>query len=125
MPTITEAVAEKIANAGPMVHERVVTLLAEKEIERRVNLVIQATTELEKLTEQTKKFKPDQRFLNADGQVVQESYSQAKFDERKKHLARVEKLEKALNTALDQNNFKPLEEFFRGGNAAPANDGAQ
>lgn len=120
MTTVSEIVANGLANSGPTVRSMVTDLLVKKELERRTSLIVQAVGEIDKLDAQIRKTKPDQKILSATGEVVSEGYSPAKHQELTKAQARRKKIEDAVNLALEQNNFSKIEEVFRGDKSEPA-----
>lgn len=115
MSTLSEAIAEKVAQSGPEVKKRVIDALAEDKIKKYTDLMIKGYTELDKLQVQFDKIKPDNKMFDTNGNVVQEGFSSSKNDERKNLTKRIDKLISALHVALEQNKFENLEKFFRGG----------
>ena len=116
MATVTESVAEKLAQAGPTVREKVLNALTEKEITRRSNAIIQALGKLDDLEVQLKKVKPDQTSFDESGNKLSETYSQKRLEERTKLSKNIKRYQDAINTALEHNKFEPLESLQREGN---------
>jgi len=116
-PTISEAVAEKIASAGPEIRKRVIDHLAEEKVAKLSNLVMKGYAALDDLEIQLRKLKPDNKTYAPDGSgaLLQEGFSHGRMEERKKLQKRITKLTSALNQMLEHNNSKSLEEYFRGG----------
>lgn len=113
-PSLSEAVGEKIAQAGPEVRKRVVDALAEKEVSKRSDRIIQGMSILDKLEKELKRLKPDIRPMDNDGNVLMEAYSPQKHEEKKKLQKKIDKLQNAINVALEQQNFEPLEKAVSG-----------
>ena len=106
---IRTAVAQKLEEVGGQsVRDAVISKLVNDEIESRTAAVLDGMNRLSKLKSEQKKIKPDQKSLDSEGKVVAETYSAGKFDELKKNREQVEKLEKALQLALEQNDYSKL-----------------
>lgn len=106
---ITTRVAETIAHASADttsangVLNKVVTVLADREIERRVQALLTGLERLKRADLDVKKIKPDQQSFNGDGQPVGEgTYSKAKAEELKKAREAHAKILAAINKALVQ-----------------------
>jgi hypothetical protein len=81
-----------------------VDVLVERELDKRSNALVSVMDLLNKAESELKKLKPDQNGFDDSGKVVSSSYSKEKLDERNKIVARIGKLEKAINKALDPNS---------------------
>jgi len=99
---IREAVAKRIHHSGDHIKNAVVEHLAGEVIERRVAQVVQGFVELEKVEKELRKIKPDVVTFSEDGTASAPVYSKVAFENRKKHLERQGKLEKALEKALGE-----------------------
>lgn len=113
--TLAMKVAERIAGSGTQVENAVVAVLANKEIERRTNLVVSTMAELDKLDKEHKKMKPDQVFYKEDKSVLSEGFSKAVIESREKNRVRFNKISKALDKALNTNDFGDLNNVNSGG----------
>ncbi len=104
-----------IKTSGTEVANKVVDFFVKKEVDRRVTALTTAVTELEKLEKEALKVKPDQQSFDADGKVVAETFSKAKFEEKKKAGEKIAKLRKAIEKALNDNDFGDLFNQSKGG----------
>jgi hypothetical protein len=94
-------VADKIKNSAPEVQEKLISLLTEREITLRVNLLDKAFGELKTLQTDMYKLKADQESFNEAGEVIARTFSKARLDERKKLQEKLEKLENSIGKALE------------------------
>lgn len=118
MINIREAVAERIANSGELVAERVVDALADTTLQKREQQVSQAITESDNLARDLQKLKPDALTFNQDGTVAAEAFTKARIEQRAKLKSRIEKIENALAKALEKNDWNPIAHL--GGKDTPA-----
>jgi hypothetical protein len=111
--SILDEVNGLVKTSGDEVRRRVVSALAEKVINENVRLV---QTGLDKRTEALgglrKVSKPDVETYDAAGNKL-EVMSQAKFEEVKKAKENLEKVEKALAKALEENDYSKLKELCK------------
>lgn len=108
---VREEVASILANNGKdRVRAAVVQKLADEEVAKRTELVLTSMNSLSRLRSDLKKFKPDVKGYDAAGTLVSEMYSEAKTQERKKLSEKIEKLEKAINLALENDDYSKLKE---------------
>ena len=108
MKSIHDKVAAKIAVSGPVVVGRVVDLLVEKKLHTRVDLVSNALTEAGKLEKEFKKLKPDLTNFDDNGEKVAEYFSAAVNKQRKENRERFDKLNAALEKALEKDDWEAL-----------------
>lgn len=109
MSSINEQVAEKLAGISPAVNGKVVDLLVEKEVNRRVELITQGLSKLNEMDRETRKLsKPDVETFNADLTPAAPQFSKARAEEINKHREKVEKLTKALDKAIDNGDIGDL-----------------
>ena len=108
MQKIHDAVAGKLVGTGTAVLDKVVALMVEKKIQTRVDLVSNTLTEIGKLEKEFKKLKPDVVTFDETGKKLTESYTQAVVKQRTENRDRVNKLNSALEKALDEDNWEPL-----------------
>lgn len=108
MSNINQEVAKRIASSGADITERVIAHLAEEEIKRRADKVVQTVVEINKLTKSLDKVQPDVVSYNEDGTVANKAWSKNKLEEKKKLTDKIAKLQKALDKALDQSDFGEL-----------------
>ena len=106
--TLQTTVTSNIAESNILVTTKVVDFFVEREVTRRVTALTTAIQELDKADKEILKFKPDQKSLDKDGNAISETYSPAKFEERKKAVDKASKLRKAIERALNENQFGDL-----------------
>lgn len=88
--------------------DKVVDSLVEKEVERRAG-ALTAAMDLHKNTlKELNKVRPDVKMFDEDGKPVHEGYSKEKLEERKKLVAKIEKIESTIAKATENNEWSPL-----------------
>jgi predicted S18 family serine protease len=101
VPTIHEQVGEKLKTISPTVEGRVVDLLVDKEVNRRVEIISAGLTRLEEIQKEGRKLeKPDVEAYDDGGNLSSAAYSKARTEERKKLTERFDKMSKAIDKAL-------------------------
>lgn len=105
MNTVQTKVAEQIATLNPKVEDAVVGVLVQRELTKRSDALVIVIDALAKLELEMKKQKPDMVFYDADGTLAAESFSKAKFEEKKKLGEKITKYENAITKALDKGDF--------------------
>ena len=123
MSTIGEQVAEQLGNSGIQITERVITHLVEKEVSRRAEAIIKALSNLDALDKEGRKIKPDLVGYDDAGKIISQSWSKQKIDERNVNIAKIAKLQAAIDKALDKNDFSDLFNMVNA-NAKPTTDPA-
>jgi chaperonin cofactor prefoldin len=104
-------VRTKIEGSTDAVFNRVVDRLAEDEIKKREDLLVQGLAKLDEADKEVKKIKPDQGSYDADGKLIGEAtFSKAKADELKKAREKLEKISNALEKAFN-GDFQKLKEL--------------
>ena len=111
--SITEAVAKQLSEISPVVNEKVINALVEREVEKRSKLIIDGLEKLRSLQNELKKIKPDvgQSFDENGVETKPTQYSKAKYEERKKLLEQISKLQAALDLAVEQGDISKLNEL--------------
>lgn len=111
--TITEVVAQKLAEISPVVNEKVIDALVDREVEKRTKLIVDSLDKLRSLQGELRKIKPDvgQSFSEDGTETKPTQYSKAKFEERKKLLEQIAKLQTALDVAIDKGDMSKLNEL--------------
>lgn len=111
--TITDAVAEKIAAISPEVNEKVIEALVEREKAKRTDAVLAGLDKLRTLQSDLRKIRPDVggAFDENGTELKPTLYSKAKFEERKKVVEQIDKLQKALDLAIDKGDMTKLYEL--------------
>lgn len=107
---LSEEVSALVSDKSKGVREQVVKTLADKEVELRVACVMACVDKLKEEKNKLNKLKPDTVFFGEDGKETKQ-FSKQKFEERKKLLETIEKLEAALTLAFDKNEFQKVKEL--------------
>ena len=105
---IKEAVAVKLSQSSALVAETVIAQLAQETVDKRVQQITQAYTELDKLQKDYFRLKADIISFNEDGSVKEQAFSKERLEERKKSLERQEKIQKAIDKALDKDDWSDI-----------------
>ena len=111
--SIAEKVAEQISGLGPSVEADVIEALVERESKRRSTALVDGIDKLAKLENELKRLKPDIVQYDEKGQIVSSTFSKARYDEMKKANEQIEKLTKAINKALEKEDFSDLYNMFK------------
>jgi hypothetical protein len=106
--SIAVAVADRISKIAPAVTDKVIEHLVNKELMRRSEAVINGMSELDKLKNEARKMKPDMISYNLDGSIASSTWSKAKLDEKNKADQKIEKITKAIDKALTDNDYSDL-----------------
>lgn len=111
--TIIEAVAQKLSEISPVVNERVIDALVEREVEKRSKMIMDGLEKLRSLQTDLKKIKPDvgQCFDEDGNETKPTQYSKAKYEERKKVLEQINKIQTALELAVEKGDVTKLNEL--------------
>lgn len=103
------------AHTAGTIRSRVVDQLVEEEIGRRADLLAKVFAVREQTARDLDKLRPDQVFYNDKGEKVNETFSKAKFEERKKATEKLGKIDKALDKAINEANYEDLKKWAGGG----------
>lgn len=95
----TEA-KEQIKAKNATIRETVIERLVEAELDNRATILAKAIEDREKKDRDLKKIKPDNVVYDAATSEKKETYTAAKFEERKKAQEAINKLDKAIDAAL-------------------------
>ena len=87
--------------------------MVNSEIDRRVDLVKKGMDKLDAVEKDLKKMGPDNSSYNAEGKVIQESWTKTGLEAFNKVKQKVEKLKKAIDTALESNDYQSLEQAVK------------
>lgn len=110
---LLSAVSEAVKGSTQQVKDRLRDLLIEREISNRVELLDKALVKLKEAKKELDKIRPDMESYDEDGKKVSSTYSKAKLDERKKATELKDKIEKALEQALEGESFDKLRELVK------------
>lgn len=109
MLSLQVKVAEMIkTNAPQQVEDKVIGALVEREVKRRSDALTQAIDGLSKMEGDRRKMKPDLVTYNEDGTVKDQSFSKKLIDEQQKLDKKIDKHTKAINKALENNDYGDL-----------------
>jgi transcription termination factor NusB len=111
---IKQTVTDLLKDSGQNVKDQVVNTLFKAELDKRTDACLKV---IEKITENEKAYKkankPDIETFKEDGKVDTSGYSKAKVEELKKMREEKEKLDTALQNALEKNDFTKLLELAK------------
>lgn len=106
--TITEAVVAQITGLSPRVEASVVDVLVQRELTRRSEAIVQCFDKVDKLVKELRKVRPDQVVFDETGKQVAALYSKPILEARTKLEQQIEKIEKAIQKALDKQDFSDV-----------------
>jgi hypothetical protein len=109
---INSLIKETVQNSGPKIKETYVNAQVEKEITKRVDLLGKLIELLSSLRKNLNKVKPDVFTYNEIGEVVSSSYSKNVVESRKKLVEGVQKAEKTLDLALNNNDYNNVDQVL-------------
>ena len=109
--SIKETLAEKLLNSGSDVKSNILDTLYNRELTTRTDACLKLLTKIEEKEKELKKLKvSDNNIYDEGGTVVAGGYSKGRIDEIKKVKEELDKLNRALENALENNDFsKALE----------------
>lgn len=113
--TLLTKVSESIKNSNDVVKERLTSLLVEREIVARVELLDKALAKLSEAKKELGKLKPDQTSIAGDGTKT-ETYSKEQYKKREDVKENLDKLNAAVQTAMlgeGPEPFKKLKELVK------------
>ncbi len=106
-------VSDLIKNSHETVKQKLVSVLVEREINERVDLLVSAINKLKDIKKELDKIKPDIETFDAiTFTKLPTQFSKSKWEEKKKMTERKEKLEKVIDSALD-GEFEKLREVMK------------
>ena len=109
--SIKETLATKLLNSGGDVKNNILDTLYNNELKARTDACLKVLSKIEEKEKELKKLKvADNNIFDEKGTVVAGGYSKARVDEIKRATEELEKLNRALENALENNDFtKALE----------------
>lgn len=111
---LREAVAVGIKALGTAPAEAVISNLVQKELDRRVDVIMRGLEAWQKASRELSAIKPDQKSFGSDGKIVAETFSEAKIKERKEAGEKFQKISEAMEKALaEEPDFQPIEKFIK------------
>lgn len=100
-----------VKKSSETVRSRLISSLVEREIVNRVDLLDKSLLKLREAKKELDKVKADVETFDETGNKVSSSYSKTKYEERKKAQESKDKLEKAIEQALEGEGFDKLKEL--------------
>jgi hypothetical protein len=113
--SVLNTVAERLADVSEQVNARVVTALVEVELVKRGEAILAGIEKARKMESDLYRLKPDQRSLDGAGNLISETYSEAKYKERKELTEKLGKLTDALTAAVDKGEMDKLYNLVKNG----------
>jgi hypothetical protein len=123
--TLQMKVAERVTELAPTILDQAVDVLAQKEIARAVDIVTQGINKLDELSKELKKIdKPDVNNYDGDGNLIGESWTKGRLDQRKKLIDRIAKLERVVSKAAtgDKEAINQVPKLLKGGDQPKADE---
>lgn len=107
---ILTAVSSRLKDSAETTVNRVIDMLVEKEVTNRVELLGTALEKLKTKRKELDKLRPDIEEFSAEGEATAKRYSKARFEERKKAMEGLTKLENAIKNAMAGRDWDKLAE---------------
>lgn len=122
--TIQEDLQARLKKSGTQISENIKEKLFEEEVTRRTDLVLKGYLKVGELEQSLTKVKPDViEYSEADANTpTKKAFSAQKNAERQKIQKKIQNFRNAINTALDQGNYKQLEDLLKSGGEEPKPD---
>ena len=111
--TIRAKVVEGLKNTGDEIAEGVTDELVEKELARRKGIIGEALAKFESMDDEHKKMKPDNNVYDEDENIKVPGWTKSGIEAKNKLVSKMGKLEKAIDGALNDNNYKGLEDVLK------------
>ena len=107
-------IKERIGDSTPEVREKLIAGRVDKEVGNRVATLDKALIKLAELKKEEKKLaKPDIEGVLSDGTVAQSHFTPKAYETWTKHKAKMAKLDKAIDEALNNSEFHKLGEVLK------------
>ena len=94
-------VKQRLDSSGEEVKNRLVDLMVEDELSKRVATLKVAIEKLQQLSKELRKVKPDQVVFDENGNAVQTGFSKNMLDAKRKLQDQVDQLDKAVDNAMN------------------------
>ena len=112
--TMLQQVATQIGSIGPVVEDKVIGVLVQREVEKRSNALVAGFDVLDKLEKEGRRIKPDVVAYDEQGAVTSSQWSKTKLEERNNHNKKLAKVRSALERALTAGDYSKLYEVASG-----------
>lgn len=123
--TIREAIADSLGQLGGRTRSQVIEHFAGIEASKQATALIKGLDRFQELDRELSKIRPQNKSFDAAGNPLDEpSFTKEQIDQRKKLTDQIDKLERAINKADDNNDFGDLYNLVNkgGNNNKPAGD---
>jgi len=97
-----------------VIRKRVVEALVEEEVTTRADLLTKALAKRKAQQKELDKIKPDHCTFNEDGSPAQQHWSKAKLGERAKAAKALNKIDKAINAAVNNADYEGVKKIANG-----------
>lgn len=108
MNKITEAVIANMKDMSPRVVDKVVEAVVERELNKKAEALVRVFDLVSREEKELKKIKPDIVSYNEDGSVASSTWSKQALDNKGKLEKSIEKMKKAVDKALDTNDYSDV-----------------
>lgn len=112
---IHEMANEQLAALGPRVMAEVASRMAEREVKKRTDKMVQALDKVATMTVEHLRLGPDDVRYNAAGEKTAESYTKKRVDEISKSKSNIEKLQSAIAKADASGDYGDLDKLLASG----------
>ena len=110
--SIKQTLAERLLNSGSDVKSNILDTLYNNELRTRTDACLKVLTKIEEKEKELKKLKvSDNNIYDEKGTVVAGGYSKARVEDIRKTSEDLDKLNKALESALENNDFTKVLEL--------------
>lgn len=104
----------KTKQESNIIRKRVIEALVEEEIANRADLLTKALAKRKAQNSELSKIKPDLCSFNVDGSPANYHWSKAKLGERDKALKALNKIDKAINAAINNADYEGVKKIAQG-----------
>lgn len=110
--SVKELLDKKLESVGGVVKDSILSKLFDREVKKRTDACLVVLEKIESTEEKLKKLKvEDLVAYNEFGEPTQKAYSKARFDDIKRTTGELDKLNNALEMALENNDFSKVFKF--------------
>lgn len=122
MNSVQTTVAAKITALAPLVEDKVVDAIVDREVSKRSDALVKLIDAVDIFERDLKKVKPKQTF-DIDGKVISESYDKQTLEERNKLVKKISKYTTAISKALEKSDFGDAYNLSKNGYVEKADTG--
>ena len=118
---VKSAISDKETNVS--IRDRVVKQLVEQEVSRRASLLASALDKRREADKELQKIKPDTTFFDpSSNNWSQPCFSKNAFETRKKAQEKLDKIDKAIDKAVNDADYSELEKLSKSGDTKSETD---